>query len=333
MAMLSLFSFMNKNLYREAFAHSWRLATKHIWLWPFGLFAALLGQLGVTELLSALGVIKDQYGAATSVQLILEIFRGFNFSNFSNLNFLQWGGAVWILFIWILLAIVLTFIAISSQGALIHAASKPSHRIKAFHPASSSWHVGVRHFWRLFALTIVKKAGLLLLGLLVAWVSYRSSTTGSLLDQSIFVITFLVALFVGLSLSFYTIYAACYVIVEEYDDKQALQAAWSLLKDHPIVSIEVALILLVLNIGMALFSILSFFLFLVPAGVVWILGAVISSQLVLSIAIIVGLLSFVIFVMFIGAMFTIYSTSTWTYLFMKMHKNGVKSHVMHMLGK
>lgn len=324
---------MKKNLYREALAHSWRLATKHIWLWPFGLFATLLGQMGITELLSAIGIVKDQYSAATSVQLVVEVFSGFSFANLANLSSVQWGGAAWILFIWLVIAAALLFVSVSSQGALIHAASKPSHRIDAFHPASSSWHVGVTHFWRILGLNIVKKVGLLLIGLLLGWVGFRAGLSGSLLDQSLFVITFLLSIFAGMILSFYVIYAACYVVVEEYNDKDALISAWKLLVDHPIVSLEVGLILLVINILMALFSILSFFLFLVPAGVVWLLGAIISSQLLLSIAIVIGLLFFVVFVMFIGGVYTIYSTSTWTYLFMKMHDHGVKSMAMHWLKK
>lgn len=324
---------MKKNMYKDALAHGWRLATKHIWLWPFGLFAAILGQMGITELLTSVGIIKDQYGAATSVQLVLEIFRGSSFASIGNLSFIQWGGAVWVLFIWLLIAACVVFLAVTSQGALIHAGSKASHRIKAFHPASASWHAGLRHFWRIFALNLLKKVGLLLIGLGVAWASYRAGLTGAMLDQLLFVIIFILALFAGMIISFYFIYAACYVVVEEYNDKQALVAAWSLLRDHPIASLEVAIILLLLNVLLALFSVFSFFIFLIPAGVIWLIGAVFASQAILGFAIIVGMLLFVIFVMFLGAMYSIFSTSAWTYMFMHMHKHGLKSYVAHWLQK
>ena len=325
---------MNQKLYRDAFRHAIYLSTKHIWLLPFGIFAALLGQMGLMELMYSVGFFERADQGASNAALLFDVVRGVSLSSFTNISFLELGEAVWIFAILGIIFAFLTFVAVSSQGAIIHAAAKfINHKNKLLHPASKSWHVGVNHAGRIFGLNVAKKAVLVLLSGLIAWVSYRTSLSGALIDQILLVVTLLASIVIGAIVSFYVIYAACYVVVEEQTDRQALASAWNLLKKHPLVSLEVGATLILFNIFFAIFAASTFFLFLVPAAIFWLIGAFVASKTFLLIAFYTGLFLFIITFIFLGGMFTIFSTATWTYLFMKMHKKGVVSHIARLFSK
>lgn len=321
---------MKEPLYRDAVRFGWQFAWRNKFLWMYGLFAALLGQLGMFDMLAK---AASAVGHAAAGGARLYFFR-FPERMFSGVNeFVGSPGIAWILWIFLLgagLAAALTVLAVVSQGALIHAAGRGKHGADI--PADSrEWRAGVAHFWRLLFLHAFKKITILLLAVLVGWAAYAASVSSAIGDFFLFLALFLVCVVVGMAASFFTLYAACYVVIEEYGLGDALGASWRLLKRHWLTSLEVGFLFLVFNAALAAVGMIGFFLMLVPAALLWFLAFFVGNSLLFGIGIVFLLFCFIAFVMALGSVFTVFSTTTWTHLFLHMHRYGVASRLMHWL--
>ncbi len=321
---------MKTPLYRQAITHGWNLAIKDKWLWIFGLFAALLGQFGIVDFLTKTSLaVNDANNYLTDVGV-------FNFGTESlvqtakvalDTRFL----ILWLLVLLFVLGIGLLFAAIVSQGAIVNANSQ-FLKSKKNPDLGKAWHEGVRHFWKLFAINFFKKALIVVLAIVVSASAYMAIQNPAISTNSLFLLTFLLASVVGLVASFLAVYAAGYVVVEDYPFLQSLEAAWKLFTSHWLVSLEVGLIILIFNILAALSLFVGFVAFFLPALIVWLVAIMVGSQALIWVGFIMGFLLFAAFIMILGAFFTVFTTSVWTYLFVKMHKTGIKSRIIHWLG-
>lgn len=320
---------MKTPLYKEALAHSWRLARSHKELWIFGLFAAVLGQMGVVELLSKVTFSSKRFAEFDSFIPGLDIIP-----TLYALKAAPWNAELGVMFIWLLVillgfVIFAVFIAVTSQGAIIHAASKSMGRSKQLPSSSKAWHAGVTHFWRLLSLNVFKKVVLWGLAFLVAVSTFNAIASGGFWDITAFIALFILSMVIGLIVSFLVVYAAGYVVVEEYSFWEAVKASWHLFTSHWLVSIEAGFILLFYNVLLVLVVLAGLFVLMLHS---LLLIAVTVSTGVLSLFSIGLFIEFVVFMLFVflvASVFTVFSTSTWTYLFMKMHKHGMMSHLVH----
>ncbi|MFA5937254.1 MAG: hypothetical protein WC822_05275 [Candidatus Paceibacterota bacterium] len=324
---------MKEPFYRQTLSFGWRFAWKHKFLWIYGLFAAALGQMGAFDILSKVtGAVMRTAGGVRP-------FSPLWHSGWAGRGAL-WGGLwsvgpMWVWLLWMMVVCLgflalFTVVAVVSQGALIHAAAQAKNG-RAIAMDSREWHAGVSHFWRLFFLQAAKKFIIMALAAIVGWSAYAAIALATPASLLLFLLLFLVAMAVGLFLSFFVIYAAGYIVVEEYDLGEALAAAWRLTASHWLVSLEIGMIFFVLNILLALAAVVGIVLLLVPAALLWFVAILLGNQVLFGA--VVGLLglSFVAVVMWMGSVFTVFSTSVWTHAFMQMHRYGLKSRVVHWL--
>lgn len=323
---------MKHILYRDAIAHSFTFAWKHKALWIFGLFAAFLGQLGLMPLFSSVGLTGQSYGGTEIMSYLGMFFGSIPFGGFSAFSSMAVTGAVWLLIMLIVVCLVIFGLAIVSQGAIIHAASKSLKLVRGLPSAQKSWHVGAAHFWKLFGLQVVKKALLLLCGAAVYYSTWRAVGSMEAAWSFTSAFAFVLAGIVGFIVSFLLTYAACYVVVDECSVVDAIEQAWQLFKAHWLVSIEVGMILLVCNLLLGLFAMFSFLVFFTPAFILLIISMVLGTKMIATVAAIISFTLFVLFIVLLGAFFTVFTTSAWTYLFTKMHAHGVHSKVLHWAG-
>lgn len=320
---------MTTPLYRQALAQAWQLAWRQKFLWIFGLFAAFLGQLGIIEILSKVALAtSDIDGYLASV----------GFSRAGAVS--QSAGAVasaetrllffWLLAVLLTLGIGLVFAAVVSQGALIHAAAQ-SVRSKRLIDTGAAWHASVGHFWRLLAINVIKKGLIIFLAVVVSASAFSILGGANIGANLVFLLTFVLATVVGLILSFLAVYAAGYVVVEEFSLLDAIASAWKLFTSHWLVSVEVGLLVLLANVILALATLLGFAVFFFPAMLVWFIAIVTGSQALLVAGFVLAVIFFTAYILWLGAMFTVFTTSVWTHLFMKMHKHGVHSRIVHWL--
>lgn len=317
-------------MYRQALSHGWSLAWKNKMLWVFGALAALLGQMGIFDFLVRIGASTSQAGLASGWVGPL----GFQYVNqVIGKMTLPTEGLGWIFFAFLLGVGIIFFMAVAaaaSQGALIDATAQ-SLKLRKRIDNKKAWHVGVGHAWKLLLLHIVRVLVMMVLGLMVSWTVFNAVVSPTLSDRLIFLLVFVLAAVVGMVVSFLVIYAAGYIVVEEYKVGKAISSAWHLFTGHWLVSLEVAAIFVLLNLLLVFGAGLGILLFFLPAIILWIAAAITSISALYLIGMVVGVIVLFTFILFLGAVFSTFTTAVWTYLFMKMHKEGVKSHILHYL--
>jgi hypothetical protein len=322
---------MKESLYIQSIKRAWAFVKQNKIIWIFGLFAAFLGQFGIVEFLGKIGMASGNTGMYfekfSRAGDVLTFFAGsFSFS-------LQDKALVFSLLV-LIAAFVAFFImiAVVSQGTVIGTAAQSIKSRSGKINISKAWNTGVENFWRLFILNFFKKVLISFLAVVVGLSAYTAIIMPSLVNNIIFVVMFLAASAIGLILSFLVIYACAYVVVEKFKIWEATLTAWKLFKDHWLVSIEIGLIILALNMFLGLITALGFVLAILPAILFWFLIlAVGGGNLMIASGFIASLVIFAIYLLWIGAVFTVFTTYMWTFAFMKMHKVGIKSRIYHYL--
>ncbi len=328
---------MKEPKYGEALRASWKLSWQHKSLWSFGLFAMLLGQLGISELLLKLGMASSTFQTGGFWPYLVFFLNPKTWISAAKAGEFGPDRVVWMIWLILILAAVfafLLFIATVCQGAIVHAAAKYSKRASSFPDERKSWHAGVKHFWRVLSLNIARKIAFFLMALLVVWSTFNALISASFSDSLLFILIFILAAVFGMILSLLLIYAVAYVIVEEYSFGEAISSAWKLFVNHWLVSFEVGFSLLVLNIVAIILVVAGFlYLFLLPVVVATYISSVFGGLVLFKVAVFIGYVFFVVFAISISAIFTVFVTSVWTHLFVKMHKVGVKSKILHLFRK
>ncbi|MBT4120439.1 MAG: hypothetical protein HOA57_01550 [Candidatus Magasanikbacteria bacterium] len=324
---------MKTPLYREALSHSWQFAKEHKILWVFGLFSVFLGQMGILELLSKVGMSAS----GRPIHLVWSSWFTFGKELLSGTAQMKLPLDGWLWFVSLMVVLVgfgllLIFVSVVSQGALIKAAAV-SVKHKKLPNAGEEWHVGVEHFWRMFFINLIKKVAYCLMALPVGYVAWKLMFSNGVGLSLLFLLVFVIAAFVGMVISFLAIYAAGYVVVEEYSFGEAWAAAWKLFTGHWLVSFEVGLITLLMNLVLALAVLFGMMILFLPTLISWAIVNVTGSLSLWFVGLMVGVGLNALFIMLVASVFSVFIISTWTYLFMKMHKTGVKSRVMHYFGK
>ena len=325
---------MKESSYRDALVFGWQFTKKHKFLWVYGLFAAVLGQMGIFDILAKISSAIFKTGVAEP-----QTFRQFyaflawhpSWDSFFSENGSDWFWLFWVVLVCIGLFVFFVVISLISQGALIHAAAQANGGKGTVAKDSREWHAGVSHFWRLFFLNALKRIVIAYGAFLAGWSAYTALLSGKGTDLLFFLGVFLFAATLGLISSFLVIYAAGYVVVEEYPLFEAIHAAWRLFLAHWLVSFEVGVIFFVLNLFLGFFGALLFLVLLLPIAVVWFFALLIGSQFLFALVVAFFFLCFVAGVLLMASFFTVFSTTVWTHLFMHMHRYGMKSRVLHWL--
>lgn len=325
---------MKEPTYRDALKAGWDLAWHHKSLWVFGLFAAFLGQMGFVELF-----LKITRGVATAnsssalvyIWNVLLVLHPRAIVEGLQMTADGWVWFAWLILIFVGFALFLIFISVVSQGAIIYSTARYIEKKgKKFEDASVSWHESRVHFWKLFILNVLRKAMVIAFVSFTTWGMYNAIIYPRVGDILLFLVLFLLATIVGMVLSFLFAYAAGYVVVENYSLVKALRSAWRLFTTHWFVSLEIGFIFILLNCVVLALIVFGMYVFFLPSLFMWTVAIVLHSQALFMTGVIVGFVLFALYMALVISMFTVLTTSTWTYLFTKMHKKGLKSRIVHL---
>ncbi len=316
---------MSEPRYTEALSKAWHLVWHNKVLWVFGLLSLVLGQFGLNNFIGQLVAL----GGATDVSEapwwswpaswpVIHIGTAADALLFS-----------WVLVILLAVGVFVLVGAVLSQGALIVAAAdyfknetKPNLR--------KAWRKGVRHFWRLLALNVVQK--LFLGAILVSVVSLtRLISPDTFLGFSAVVIILGGATLLALAVSAVTIYATGYLVEYEQPFFTSLWRGVQLLDEHLLVSLELSILLLLSNALLVGVLVLGSFVVVVPSMLLWLTAGLTGYTALLSVGFVIAFFLFMLLVMCSGAAFNAFTTSAWMFLFMRMHRQGLKSRVWYWL--
>jgi len=318
------------SIHREVLKKSWKITLKNKYLWLFGFFAAILGSGSEFEILfNNYGSIDNTSETLFSIQSfyqeglistivvnVKDLFSAFPFQG------------ILLLFIFVIVAIIVIWLAIVSQIALFDSIKKLSAGQST--NLDNGYKAGSKYFGPVFGINAVVKiilyALLLILGLpLVGWFLVMDNLLGALLF-----ILFVFLIFTPLTVivSFIVKYAVAYVVIKGYKAGDAVKASWNLFKKNWLVSIELAFILLVVGVlvGLAMIVLLGFIA--IPFVLLSMVALFFGSNVGFAIALFVGVIIWFCTIALLGAAFVTYQYSAWTLLFLRIEGSTAPSRLV-----
>jgi len=286
------------HFYRDILKKAWQLTFRNPFLWFFGLFAALAGNgeeydsfFSNVQFVGNVQLNLDELTAARADGRWTEFWDNIGGAFGNNI------GAIILLLLASLIALFLfAWIITVSQAALIRATTKTEDG----KPISflDSFSTGIRHFWKLLGLNVtmllIIYLPLTVLGLpiLFIYLANPSVTWAMILGLIIFILL----IPVGIVVAFLTKYAAAYIVIKQAKVYQSLRLAWKLFLKNWLITIELGLLLLIINVAYTL----------IVVSVLTMLGLPLTRT---------GIATFTVVVIILGSFYTVFRYATWTFLF------------------
>ncbi len=313
---------MNSPSYREALSQSFKLIWNNKSLWIFGILSALfVSPFGM-------GGFWGQMILVSKETMDISHFPWFGLLKLLSVsdpgNFVA---IVW--FIQIILAVlaIVIFISVCAQTSLIINVCE-YYKKKKHSNLSDTWHKSYKYFWRVLGYDIIRK--LTLLSLLVFTTGLWFIVPENNFWNSLFLIlSFIIVIFLGLVISAITVFASGYVVVENKKFFTGLKDGIVLFKNHFLVSFEISLVMLFLDLILASFISMIILLSFIPATVLWFIAGLFNSIILLNLSVVLSILIITFLIILIGGFYNAFNTGTWMYLFMRMHHEGIFPRIGH----
>jgi len=319
-------------IYRKILKKSWEITKKYKWLWFFGLFASLLGTSGEIDAL-----LQNQR-LANAPEFLMNIKNFFvdfdgkillnNFINALASSPLATSFAVALI---VGIGLFIIWIATVSQGGLIESIaaiySKKGIKFK------TALNKGKAKFWPLLGLNIIINFllyfALIILSLPFAVVYLATTSQGALIILTI--LAFILLTPIAIILAFVLKYAFAYVVVDNKSAFTAFKEAWKLFVDNWLVSIEMAIILFVIDIGVGLLVMLILLIVNLPLFATLIIALSINNLPLFNIGLSISLILTSLVIMIMAALLTTFQYSAWTILFMNIKEKKIHPKLIRLL--
>lgn len=317
---------MSEPTYRQALLNSWKLVWHNKFLWILGICSMILGQWGLGDFVGQMNLfVEEGFAMPPKLSSVISMLSVLNFDNVTAV-FLS----VWFFVLVAIFIAAVIFVAIVSRGGLISVTSEWYYDRKRL-PVKLAWRDGVKSFWVLLFVTVINK--LLQTVVILGFSSFliTAAAAHSSFYNILAVVAFVVALFLVLVLESIAIYASCYAVLERVWCGKALKQGWDLFRRHMVVSLELGILLVLLSVGLFVILAVSSIAVLIPFLALWLVAGVSGWYILTSIGLIIATILFIIIGIIAGGIFNAFTTTSWVYLFMKMHHEGVASRVAHHL--
>lgn len=303
-----------KNIYRDVLRQAWDIIKKNKILWFFGLFAALLGNGGEYQILIK---VVDHVGGASN---LAKSALGFSFGDvyrFLTYNPFEFALVLTAVFAILFLTGFLIWLVIVSQGALIKGASAGSGKKKF--DFREGIGAGMEKFAPLLGINVLSKVLIfsVLFGLGIP-LMFSMLKINNIAGVVLYLIFFIILISLAIIISFIAKFAAAFVVLKDKDFFSSVKDAFRLFCDNWVVSLEMALILFLLNAAIGLLLVFLIALIYMPlataAFMYFLSGFWIGSWVMI---ILMAALSFGL-VGFIGAILASFQWASWVILFKKL---------------
>lgn len=327
---------MTKPLYRTLLRDAWQTTWTHKRLWVWGLFAALLGNAGEYQFLLTAGdrvgsgsVFAEETTVGAAILPTFTILKGFGkalmvdpFAVVSLFAVALVIIAVVGFFIWLTMVSIIAL----THGAAVAAGGDEAPALsegvdtgrKFFGPVLVLYVLGRLVQWFLLALLVLFGT----LTVLDGWIGWP-----------MFFVAFIVFVPALFAISFVVRYAIFYVVLGGKSMMDALEGAATLLRKHWLITIEMALALLLINIIAAIALIAALAIIIFPLF----LAALTLVSLQFTVwPLVVGGIAIILFIALLfatGAFLGTFQWVAWTNLFLKFRVRGHVSKIVRVLGR
>lgn len=314
--------------YRSILKQAWLIVWKHKYLWFFGLFASLAVAGGSMEYQFATqglgqGLINGSYQGLSGLLALSEVCQAFwlGIIDIFSQNIIVILNVLTILLLVFALIAVFIWLAISSQAALVDnvkkiITTKKNLNILSIREGLTSGH---RHFWSVLGLNVLIKILISFVFLIVCLPLLFMVLSNSYFFVVSYIILFVIFIPIAVSLSLIIKYAISYNVLENYSAIKSLESGWKLFKKNWLISLEVAIILFVINF-------LSSFILLVIVSILFFPLLFLSILFSMTWLIFLLILLIIITAVIFGSLLTTFQVASWTnlYLHLKEEKGMAK---------
>lgn len=322
-----------KQFYRNLLKKSYLIVRRYKFLWFFGLFAALMGNGGEVQMLFRTS--ETIPNLPTNINAWGSFFAQFTPVDFFSKSWLllstKPGTAIPMFLLLIILIVFVVWLVMVGQAALVHSVVRIQTSKAVDFPTVFA---AVRKFaGKVFIMNFLTRfilyGGLVILLLPFSFLVMVNNANPVGL-YGIILLGFIVAVPLAMIVNFVLKYALVYIVTEKESVWPALLKAFQLFSKHWFVSIELAVLMFLINIatGLALFVVIFFFSvpFLALSVLLGSIGFVVLANLALMIAVVV----FMILIALVGAWLATFQYSAWTMLFMEIKKGRAYPKLMRM---
>ena len=307
------------SLYRTIIAKAWEITKRYKFLWLFGFFATLLGNAAeYKSLFKQIENIKNNSDALLNIGYQITLW-GKIAQSLQNVPLINALAIILTLLFVILIAIIFIWLIIVSQTALIQSASLAENDKKV--SFKESFLSSVRYFWPVFGMNLLAKLIIfLLLSLLFTPLLVILIAQGAKISMFLTLVMVVIFVPIAIIIGFVAKYAVAYIVLQKKKFWEALADGWKLFIQNWLISLEMALIVFVVNAALAFILILISVILVSPF---MLLGLISGSSQVLYIIMGGAIAIIAIIFMFSAAIFSTWQNTAWTLLFIKLEKGGV----------
>ncbi len=310
--------------YRSILGSAWRITKQHKKLWIFGFLAFLLSAGGEYQILTKL--LNEDYGSGVYDKMTTNstMFDSSFWISLYNICSTDTKTGLLILMMMLLIAAVIfgvIWLCVKSQITLVKW-SKVYLNTKNKDKKISLWDemaTSDKKFWRVLGLNIFVKIIITLifslLSLPLIYLYFKDSSFAIL----IYTLFFIIFLPIALSVSLITKYSIAGVVLEKQTLVKSIEHGYELFKRNWLVSLEMAILLFLINFLIGLFGIFIISVVLLP-----IILTLIIFNFIIPLYLFTAF-SFLLMVVIAAALMT-FQTTTWTLLFVEL-QNDIKSEV------
>ena len=321
---------MTNSLYRDILRKAWNLSWNNKKLWVFGFFAAFLQTSAVIEVLIRAAARFEKH-AWSPLELAQNAYPGAPFVG--TLSILGTNGqsiasVVFPIILILIIAVFFLWLFSSAEAALISAGAQ---KIKTSVQFDKSFAQGKKHAWQVLFINVVAKALIALFFLATAFPLIWMSQFGTMTNTIISYFTFLVFFPLALIVSFLAIYTVIAVVVHKEHSIHAMHHAWDVFRKNWIVSIEMALILFVIQllagVAIALFALILFF----PVVILGLGAILVGTPIIFTALIVIALIILIVTIIATGSLVSTFQILSWTMLYEKIKNVGAMSKIVSFL--
>lgn len=306
-------------LYRTIIKKAWGQIKTHKWLWLFGLFTALLGNGGEIDILFQNNKLTD---APIFLNNLKENFAALDLNAIKDgiFNALATTPMITILSVALILifTLLLIWLITVSQGALIASASKLDEDKKI--NFKEALNKGIEKFWSILGLNIATRFilyfTLIILSIPFAMLYMLNSSNTAI--TFITILAFFILIPIAIILSFVLKYAFAYVVIKNQPAVSAFILAWRLFLANWLISIEMAIILFLINFVVGILLVIAIVVLALPFLGLVILMILVQNAVGLNVSLGLGLLITLVLLLFTGSGLAAFQYSAWTILFQKL---------------
>jgi len=263
--------------------------------------------------------VEGSYLRLGSVLTVGETLKNFclGMVNLFHQDFWTILNAFSILLITVILLVFFIWLAVTSQAALVGSVKKILAPKKKSEDLSirDSLSAGYRHFWPVLGLNVLVKILIYFVVFIVGLPLLFMVISNASILFALYIIIFIIFIPIAMSLSLLVKYAIAYKVIENKSLVVSLEKGTKLFRDNWLVSLEMAIILFLLNFlfsGLALIILALLLLPLFLLGLMFNLLWLVILSLFLAIAVVV----------IFGSVLTTFQTASWTNLFLRLKEKG-----------